>query len=51
MGKKRTQNKCNTNHVDGEDDIITSKLGYWTDNSAYYYGAGWHGSPNNLSLL
>eukprot|EP01084_Bolivina_argentea_P271695 462377_1 len=26
-----------TNRVSGNDDILTSHIGYWTDNGAYYY--------------
>ena len=48
----RLQTKYNTTRVTGDDDIITSYLGYWTDNGAYYYGDDWANGvsdPQNLT--
>ena len=38
------QSLYQTNRVSGDDDIVTSKLGYWTDDGAYYYGDKWKGA-------
>ena len=35
------QSLYQTNHVSGHDDNVTSKLSYWTDDDAYYYGDDW----------
>ena len=34
---KRILSLYPTERVEGDDDILTSKIGYWTDNGAYYY--------------
>ena len=48
----RLQSKYHTSRFDGDKDIVTAYLGYWTDNGAYYYGDDWPGATTpsqNLS--
>ena len=48
----RLQSLYQTSRIDGEKDLVTSYLGYWTDDGAYYYGDDWEGAtgdPMNLT--
>ena len=46
----RLQSLYHTSRVEGEKDIVTSHLGYWTDNGAYYYGDSWGATTSLMNL-
>eukprot|EP01084_Bolivina_argentea_P025903 48162_1 len=46
----RLKSLYHTVRVENENDIITSYLGYWTDNGAYYYGDSWGATGNPMNL-
>eukprot|EP01084_Bolivina_argentea_P287493 493331_1 len=42
--------KYNTSKLNGDADIVTAYLGYWTDDGAYYYGDGDGGTTPKQDL-